>query len=345
MEIYDGKNNSDKNNDSKIEKSEKLIFWGEEDSSIDESKELTTPNLYNTGGNNNSYTGQELTDSIRNAVASYRKSLRVLMAITIVILLIVSFVVIPLIVDSQIEGIKTELLSELNQNIARTRNLPDNYDMMGVEVAVANLYSVVELNCSTFTNGSAGTGFIINDEGYVITNAHVILNDSAFTTRAYTSILANFYKDTTSYVMNVIGYDVDSDLALLKFDSVPNNLVTIVLGNSDNLAMGEDVVAIGNAQGLGLTICKGIISDPDKTFDEAQTVQTDTAINPGNSGGPLCNVHAEVIGVVNSKFVDESLEGLGFAIPSNTVIAFIDEAASSIGRDIDYTLSENYYIS
>ena len=176
-----------------------------------------------------------------------------------------------------------------------------------------------------------GTGVVISEDGYVVTNAHVIYDSvNGYELASEISVLHG----DNSYIAEVIGYDVDCDLAVLKIEA--DGLTAAELGNSDELNLGEDVTAIGNPLGLDLmnTVTKGIISGlnrnitiNDKTMN---LIQTDTAINSGNSGGPLINKYGQVIGINSSKMSsgglgEASVEGICFAIPSNKVADVVED--------------------
>jgi len=182
--------------------------------------------------------------------------------------------------------------------------------------------SVVSINVSgTSTDGSqfqaAGTGFVIDQQGHIVTNDHVV--DSA------DNIEVNFI-DGTIVKADVVGVDRDSDLAVIKVDVGANELKPVTLGNSDTLFIGETTLAIGSPFNQRWTLTTGIVSALDRTiagqtqYSVGAAIQTDAAINPGNSGGPLLNLQGEVIGV-NSQILSQSnsSSGVGFAIPSNLV--------------------------
>lgn len=176
-----------------------------------------------------------------------------------------------------------------------------------------------------------GTGVIISEDGYIVTNAHVIY-DSQSGLGLAVGIEVLVGDDT--YTAEVIGYDVDCDLAVLKIEA--EGLTAAEFGNSDDLNLGEDVTAIGNPLGLDLmnTVTKGIVSGLNRNVtinDKSMSlIQTDTAINEGNSGGPLINKYGQVIGINSSKmsssgFGSASIEGICFAIPSNKVSDVVED--------------------
>lgn len=301
----------------------------------------------NNSGKNDIVIEYEKKQLIDQAIRKYRKSNAAIMAVFAAIIILINILVVPYFFDQRVD----ERIAELNLETERVRSLPDNYSMVGVEVAFANIQSVLEINCSASTSSSAGSGLIINEDGYVITNAHVILYEKnqffSSTTQIYSSIISYFYGSDTAYQMDVIYYDEDADLALLQFRNPPSTLKPVIFGNSGNLNMGEEVVAIGNAEGLGLALTVGVVSDPLKNLGDgtAPAIQTDAAINPGNSGGPLFNIYGEFIGVTTFKIIDtDANEGLGFAIPSKDVIIFINQAEVNEHITVNITLSEQYNV-
>ena len=166
---------------------------------------------------------------------------------------------------------------------------------------------------------ASGSGFIITQDGYIVTNYHVIEDANTVTVTCY---------DGSKYDAKIVGYDSDADIAVLKVEAT--GLSTVVIGNSDNTNVGETVAAIGNPLGeLTYTMTSGIVSALDREINIDGTpynmMQIDAAINPGNSGGPLFNTYGEVIGIVTAKYSDSSVEGLGFALPINDVTALITE--------------------
>jgi serine protease Do len=163
----------------------------------------------------------------------------------------------------------------------------------------------------------AGSGVIISADGYIVTNNHVVEGASSITVR-----LANGEK----YAASLIGTDSQTDLAIIKIEA--SGLALAVLGDSANLVVGEMSIAVGNPLGeLGGTVTSGIISALDREItidgETMSLLQTDAAINPGNSGGGLFNISGQLVGVVNAKSMSSSsgtaVEGIGFAIPINTV--------------------------
>ena len=188
---------------------------------------------------------------------------------------------------------------------------------------------VVAIRALTEEGGGLGTGFVWDNQGHIVTNFHVV--DSA------TDLEVDFPSGFKTRA-DVLGFDTDTDLAVLKLDQLPPELVVLTLGDSHDLAVGQTVIAIGNPQGLNGTMTQGIISALGRTLDSmhfapgggafatGNIIQTDAAINPGNSGGPLINLNGEVVGInsaISTTNIDISGQpvnsGLGFAISIDTV--------------------------
>ena len=164
-----------------------------------------------------------------------------------------------------------------------------------------------------FRQQGSGTGFIVDKNGYILTNNHVVEHADRLKVR--------IHGDDTEYRAHVIGTDLETDIAVIKIDA-KKPLVPVQIGNSDSLEVGDWAVAIGSPFGLEATVTAGIVSATGRDLPGAQAfqhfIQTDAAINPGNSGGPLLNIRGEVIGV-NTMIATRSgsYEGIGFALPSN----------------------------
>lgn len=202
------------------------------------------------------------------------------------------------------------------------------------EEALVALYEkvhqgVVSIRVLTETGSGLGSGFVIDKDGHVVTNYHVVENHSQLEVA-----FASGYKARGE----VIGIDLDSDLAVVRVEAPEEQLHPLVLGDSDRLKVGQTVVAIGNAFGLEGTMTVGIVSGLGRTlqsmhltrdggsFTTGDIIQTDAAINPGNSGGPLLNLNGEVVGVNQAirtnSFTSEgepTNSGVGFAISVNIV--------------------------
>jgi len=166
------------------------------------------------------------------------------------------------------------------------------------------------------------TGVIISENGYIVTNAHVVSGYSSATV---------CLSDNTEYEAKLVGSDSISDIALIKIDA--HDLPTVQLGDSSELNEGDSVAAIGNPLGetFRFTMTNGIVSAIDRDISSnghtMTLIQTNAAINEGNSGGPLINMYGQVVGIVNMKMMSsyQSIEGIGFAIPSNTVCTVVND--------------------
>jgi serine protease Do len=196
---------------------------------------------------------------------------------------------------------------------------------------------------------SLGSGFIVDPKGYIITNNHVIEKAD----KIYVKLSTDPDNQDLGRPARVIGFDKATDLAVIKIDT-SSPLPTVKMGNSDNAQVGDWVEAIGSPFALSQTVTAGIISAKNRTIQPGANgqfqhfIQTDAAINPGNSGGPLLNMNAEVIGVNTAIFTQSGgYQGLGFALPSNTVVSIYNDLISpshkvtrgSIGIRFDQRLS------
>lgn len=176
----------------------------------------------------------------------------------------------------------------------------------------------------------AGSGIVISQDGYIITNAHVAENDSYPVSKLEVNVNTTDPETgdvvSNKYVAELLGSDTDTDLAVLKIDAT--GLTAAKLGNSDELSLGDDVVVIGNPLGLETSVSKGVVSGLNRqVYDDnsISAIQTDTAINSGNSGGGMFNMYGEVVGVVNMKLINDNAENLGFAITINDAKAVISD--------------------
>lgn len=230
------------------------------------------------------------------------------------------------------------------------------------KVAPAVVIVSTKTGANGFTAGQEGmgSGFIINEEGYILTNYHVISS-----AKEITVTLSN----NTEVSANVVNYDSEKDIAMLKLKEGTKVPAVAELGDSDEVYPGAEVIAIGTplSKNFAQTLTKGVISGSNRTIESqsgtsVNLIQTDTAINPGNSGGPLVNSKGQVIGINSMKLGTEtlgeaSIEGIGFAIPINEVKNKIDSLSKPILnlgiqiREIDnataskYDLVEGVYVS
>ena len=203
--------------------------------------------------------------------------------------------------------------------------------MTPAEVYASTVGSVVSINCSAVStnifgqrveSASSGSGFVITQDGYIVTNHHVVASASSVKVTMY---------DGKEYSAAVVGSDSDYDVAVLKVETT--GLQPVTLGNSADVNVGDTVLAIGNPLGeLTFSMSQGIVSCCDRAINVSGTpfnmIQVDASINPGNSGGPLMNLYGEVVGIVSAKYSSYSntaVEGLGFAIPIGDVRAVITD--------------------
>ena len=204
--------------------------------------------------------------------------------------------------------------------------------MTDAEVYAANVNSVVSINV-TGTSGynffgqavqtaSAGSGFVLTKDGFIVTNYHVVKDADTVKVTMYNG---------DEYDAKYVGGDEDYDIAVIKVEAA--DLQPVTLGDSDELNVGDHVLAIGNPLGeLTFSMSGGMVSCVNRAINVDGTpfnmIQTDASINPGNSGGPMYNQYGEVVGIVSAKYSstgNESVEGLGFAIPINDVFAMIQD--------------------
>lgn len=191
--------------------------------------------------------------------------------------------------------------------------------------------SVVTVSCSSPTSAGSGSGFIYSEDGYIITNNHVV--------EGATTIEVILY-DGSYHTAKLVGADATSDIAVLKIDA--KWLTAATIGDSGRLVIGQPVIAIGSPIGVEYagTLTNGIISGLERVVEiyddlgllekSMKLIQTNTILNPGNSGGPLLNLNGEVVGINTMKYVGNALsgssfEGVGFAIPINSALVVVDE--------------------
>jgi len=195
--------------------------------------------------------------------------------------------------------------------------LPAQYDMFGQ---------------STGPRQGIGTGFVVSDDGYILTNSHVV-SESGQLAEDVQVVFNQDGKGTTQVTGTIVGADDATDVALIKIDpSQAPELRVLPLGDSSQVAIGEQVVAIGNPLGLEFSLSSGIVSATDREIQSpdgstiVNAIQTDTSINPGNSGGPLIDSAGNVIGI-NEQIASQSggNDGIGFAVPINTAVQVMEQ--------------------
>lgn len=219
--------------------------------------------------------------------------------------------------------------------------LTEMYQKTNPGVVAIRTYSEEEAS-----GGSLGSGFVLDSEGHIVTNFHVV--------HSATDLEVNFPTGHKTHA-SIVGMDSDSDIAVLKVDAPSNELFPLILGDSNLLQVGQTVFAIGNPHGLYGTMTTGIISSLGRTmqslreapsgsyFTAGGIIQTDAAINPGNSGGPLLNLDGEVVGVnvaISSSTLDINGQpvnsGIGFTIPINIVKRVVPDLISQGYYDYPY---------
>ncbi len=229
------------------------------------------------------------------------------------------------------EELSVMLQSQRENATLEIVNINSNEQMTAAEVYAANVNSTVGITTSITTNyfgfqttsAASGSGFIITNDGYILTNYHVIQSSDSITVSLYNG---------SAYEAALIGYDESNDIAILKIEA--ENLVPVVLGDSALLNVGDPVLAIGNPLGeLTFSLTSGTVSAKDRqvTLSSSVTmnlIQTDCAINSGNSGGALFNLYGEVVGITNAKYSsssssEASIDNIGFAIPIDSVMHIV----------------------
>lgn len=230
-------------------------------------------------------------------------------------------------------------LNELQQGVSIKHNISDEveYNSDGTYMYTRDLVKAVQdsiVYIEVFVNsrgkstlyGSA-SGIIISKDGYIVTNNHVVEDADSYTIKVNNTDPKTGISESETYDAELVGTDADTDLAVLKIKA--SDLPAAVLGDSNQLHLGDDVIAIGNPLGLETSVSKGVVSGLNRQISDSarglSSIQTDAGINSGNSGGALFNMYGEVVGVVNSKYVYDYAESLGFAITINEARDVIDD--------------------
>ncbi len=216
-----------------------------------------------------------------------------------------------------------------------------NFSDTAVGVAATIQPSVVGINVEynvnsifsrqSSTASASGSGVVISEDGYILTNNHIVNTSSSSTfyqLSEATKVTVNLFGDDTEYEAKIVGTDKETDLAVIKIEK--NGLTAAKLGNSDNLKVGEFVMAVGNPLGMQNSVTGGIVSAVNREVTDNDgtkfvLIQTDAAINSGNSGGALVNSKGEVVGINTLKLSGTGIEGMGFAIPINSTIDIYEQ--------------------
>ena len=230
------------------------------------------------------------------------------------------------------DGVSTVMKGVRETSVLQIQQIDSSKTLSAAEVYAANVNSTVGIVTSAVTtnfwgqrttSAAAGSGFLFTDDGYILTNYHVVQGADSVTVSTY---------DGTKYDAKIIGFDESNDVAVLKIDA--EGLTPVVIGNSDQLNVGDSVVAIGNPLGeLTVSLTSGTVSALDREVTMSsgismELIQTDCAINSGNSGGALFNMHGEVVGITNAKYSGSSgsgasIDNIAFAIPINDVYSIV----------------------
>ena len=233
------------------------------------------------------------------------------------------------------DSVSTSTTSTSSGQINTTQISLEEYSATGIGVAQKILPSIVGirvefpvnsifLNQSGSTATAEGSGIIISEDGYILTNNHVVSSASSssyYSLGEASKISVYLYNDSTAYEASIVGTDEETDLAVIKIDKT--GLTAAELGDSDSVAVGEFAMAVGNPLGMQSSITAGVISGVNREVTDSDgktftVIQTDAAINSGNSGGALVNSQGQVIGINTLKVSATGVEGMGFAIPINS---------------------------
>jgi len=257
----------------------------------------------------------------------------------LIIILIISLVILSVYQNTQYVKIQDRLaemqadtqskLNELTENVLQTKQdlssinteigtITDEFEVLKASAGEdfsGIIEDVIQSVVTIKTDISQGTGFIIHEDGYIVTNAHVMEGAKAAT------IITS---DGNTHTVSLIGFNTNMDVSLLQIEG---NFEELELANSNNIQVGENVIAIGNPLGLQFSVSEGIVSATEREGMNGikAYIQTDAALNPGNSGGPLINKQGKVIGINNFKVGDG--ESLGFALESNYLEDTINDIA------------------
>jgi len=221
--------------------------------------------------------------------------------------------------EEELDSTKKDFLDIQNELKEQIDNIKSETSPDFSDIIEDVIYGVVSVK----TDVTQGTGFIITEDGYIVTNSHVI--ESSSYSNAITA-------DQQTIPMELIDYSSTLDLALLK---IPGSHSKLTLANSDEIKVGEKVIAIGNPYGYSFSVSEGIVSAVDRVMAGygGEYVQTDAAINFGNSGGPLINTQGLVIGINNLKIAGG--DNMGFALESNYVFDEVNRIAlNKLGKEI-----------
>ena len=235
------------------------------------------------------------------------------------------------------------------ETVGEVTGIERSYEYSLIDIFEKSEESIVQVSVLRGeSDGGMGSGFVYSDEGYVITNQHVVQDAE--------KVMITFL-DGESYIGDVVGRDRDLDIAVVKVNPSNTYLQPIKIGDSSKLKVGEKIAAIGNPFGLSGSMTSGIVSQMGRLLPQESgysipdVIQTDAAINPGNSGGPLINMKGEVVGINTAiQSATGEFSGIGFAVPSNTVKKVVPDLINNgefkhpwmgiSGTDVDPELAE-----
>ena len=207
---------------------------------------------------------------------------------------------------------------DYGQTVGEVTGIERSYEYSLIDIFEKSEESVVQVNVlRSESDGGMGSGFVYSEDGYIITNQHVVKEAQKVTVT---------FLDGEAYIGDVIGRDRDLDIAVVKVNPSNTYIQPIKIGDSSKLKVGEKIAAIGNPFGLSGSMTSGIVSQigrllpQESGYSIPDVIQTDAAINPGNSGGPLINMKGEVVGINTAiQSATGEFSGIGFAVQSNTV--------------------------
>ena len=215
--------------------------------------------------------------------------------------------------EKRLEILIEKVESQSNIQLGEIKSELKDINVKSVDFS-AIVQDVLESVVSIMTDKGQGSGAFVANDGYIVTNWHVVSGAGIIRILTYGNKIHN---------AKLIGYSEGKDIAVLKIEE---DYPYLNFGDSNDIKIGEKVIALGNPGGLDFTVTEGIVSAKRKSSSGIDFIQTDVPINPGNSGGPLVNIHSEIIGI--NEFKVRDFEGLGFAIASNVVKDVVDEIIS-----------------
>ncbi len=304
--------------------------------------------IFNFGNDNN--------QEAKRVIAEGKRKISSIATITVVLVVVLSIISVFLAVFLTKQSLYDDIYDSISQEItqakldeyARNYYIPAGYTDDTVGVVEEGSKSVVTLTSQyyDYTSGgskvvSSGTGFVVTTDGYIVTNAHVVTNQDRLGRTSFNNLIkATLFGTDTELEVRGLVFDTTADIAIIKIEAVPQNLVPVTFGDSDALKMGQRVVAVGNAGGLGISSTIGVVSRPAEVlsvnigYGDTKVIQTDAAVNPGNSGGPLFDYHATTdgvpspycVGVVSFKLANDennTYENMGFAVAASEIVDFL----------------------